>query len=91
MDLLEILSPEYSVCTAKGIVSGYTYHICSCFHGFARHADAVEALKGKPGHFLVRYSESQLKDGFFAFNINRSKYHISDQPVFSQQWCEGCH
>jgi hypothetical protein len=28
-------------------------------------------LKGKPGYFLIRYSESQLKDGFFAFNVNR--------------------
>ena len=42
-----------------------------CFHGFARHSDACEALKGKPGHFIIRFSESQLKDGFYAFNINR--------------------
>jgi len=41
------------------------------FHGFARHSDAVELLKGRPGYFLVRYSESQLKDGFFAFNVNK--------------------
>jgi len=44
----------------------------TCFHGFARHADAVEMLKGKSGHFIIRFSESQLKDGFFAFNVNRS-------------------
>ncbi len=53
---------------------------CSCcrccsslrfFHGFARHSNAVEELKGKPSYFLVRYSESQLKDGFFAFNVNK--------------------
>jgi len=41
------------------------------FHGFARHSDAVDLLKGNPGAFLVRYSESQLKDGFFAFNVNK--------------------
>mmetsp|Transcript_12477 Transcript_12477/g.17283 ORF Transcript_12477/g.17283 Transcript_12477/m.17283 type:complete len:649 (+) Transcript_12477:94-2040(+) len=41
------------------------------FHGFARHNDSLELLKGRPGYFLVRYSESQLKDGFFAFNVNK--------------------
>src|SRR5688572_19089965 len=44
---------------------------CRFFHGFARHSDAVELLKGKPGYYLIRYSESQLKDGFFAFNVNK--------------------
>jgi hypothetical protein len=43
------------------------------FHGFARHNEACELLKGKPGYFLFRYSESQLKDGFFAFNVNKGK------------------
>jgi len=47
------------------------------FHGFARHSDAVELLKGHPGYFLVRYSESQLKDGFFAFNVNKGN-HFKD-------------
>lgn len=41
------------------------------FHGFARHSDAVALLRRKPGGFLFRYSESQLKDGFFAFNVNK--------------------
>jgi len=41
------------------------------FHGFARHSDAVELLKGRPGYFLVRYSESQLREGYFAFNVNK--------------------
>jgi len=41
------------------------------FHGFARHSDAVNLLKGHPGCFLVRFSESQLKDGYFAFNVNK--------------------
>eukprot|EP01118_Nematostelium_gracile_P011439 TRINITY_DN4055_c0_g1_i1.p1 TRINITY_DN4055_c0_g1~~TRINITY_DN4055_c0_g1_i1.p1 ORF type:complete len:254 (+),score=50.32 TRINITY_DN4055_c0_g1_i1:382-1143(+) len=41
------------------------------FHGFLRHSEAVELLKGRPGAFLVRFSESQLKDGFFAFNVNK--------------------
>jgi len=31
----------------------------------------VDLLKGNPGSFLVRYSESQLKDAFFAFNVNK--------------------
>lgn len=41
------------------------------FHGFARHSDAVTLLTKKPGGFLFRYSESQLKDGYFAFNVNK--------------------
>eukprot|EP01119_Soliformovum_irregulare_P003156 TRINITY_DN1347_c0_g1_i1.p1 TRINITY_DN1347_c0_g1~~TRINITY_DN1347_c0_g1_i1.p1 ORF type:complete len:581 (-),score=129.20 TRINITY_DN1347_c0_g1_i1:20-1762(-) len=41
------------------------------FHGFARHTDAVDLLRRSPGSFLVRYSESQLKDGFFAFTVNK--------------------
>ena len=53
------------------LVNVFNIYRESCFHGFSRHSDSVELLKGKPGHFLVRYSESQLKDGFFAFNVNR--------------------
>lgn len=42
----------------------------SYFHGFCRGSEAAELLTGKqPGTFLFRYSESQLKDGFFAFNV----------------------
>ncbi|PRP89576.1 hypothetical protein PROFUN_00840 [Planoprotostelium fungivorum] len=41
------------------------------FHGFARHSDAVELLKGRPGYFLFRYSESQLRNGYYAFNVNK--------------------
>lgn len=52
------------------------YRFIRFFHGFARHSDAVELLKGKPGYFLVRYSESQLKDGFFAFNVNKGMYPL---------------
>lgn len=46
------------------------------FHGFARHSDAVELLKGRPGYFLVRYSESQLREGYFAFNVNKGPYIV---------------
>jgi len=49
----------------------------SFFHGFVRHSNAVDLLKGNPGAFLVRYSESQLKDGFFAFNVNKGN-HFKD-------------
>jgi len=41
------------------------------FHGFARFNDATRLLSGKPGAFLFRYSESQLKDGCFAFTVNK--------------------
>eukprot|EP01117_Protostelium_nocturnum_P008319 TRINITY_DN2971_c0_g1_i2.p1 TRINITY_DN2971_c0_g1~~TRINITY_DN2971_c0_g1_i2.p1 ORF type:complete len:637 (-),score=203.78 TRINITY_DN2971_c0_g1_i2:49-1959(-) len=62
------------------------------FHGFARHYDAAELLKDKPGYFLVRYSESQLKDGYFAFNVNKgNKYRDVIEnytlPYSSEQGC----
>jgi len=61
------------------------------FHGFARHNEACELLKGKPGHFLFRYSESQLKDGFFAFNVNKgneTRDLIENYSIRYQAECE---
>lgn len=42
-----------------------------CFHGYMTSADATEILKGKPGHFLIRYSESEFGMGNYAVTVNR--------------------
>eukprot|EP01117_Protostelium_nocturnum_P010508 TRINITY_DN3784_c0_g1_i2.p1 TRINITY_DN3784_c0_g1~~TRINITY_DN3784_c0_g1_i2.p1 ORF type:complete len:424 (+),score=92.00 TRINITY_DN3784_c0_g1_i2:1013-2284(+) len=64
----------------------------TCFHGFLRHYEACELLKGKPGHFLVRFSESQLQEGFYAFNVNKGNQHqdlVENYvlPYLSNQGC----
>lgn len=62
------------------------------FHGFARHSDAVELLKGHPGAYLARYSESQLKDGFFAFNLNKGNETRDQVENYSMRYHadQGC-
>lgn len=62
------------------------------FHGFARYEDAVNLLRGKPGYFLVRYSESQLKDGFFAFCVNKGNTYRDQIENYSLQFDadQGC-
>jgi len=43
------------------------------FHGFVTHGDTIDLLKDKPNHFMFRFSETQLKDGFYAFAVNKEK------------------
>eukprot|EP01119_Soliformovum_irregulare_P014223 TRINITY_DN3880_c1_g1_i7.p1 TRINITY_DN3880_c1_g1~~TRINITY_DN3880_c1_g1_i7.p1 ORF type:complete len:1123 (-),score=391.60 TRINITY_DN3880_c1_g1_i7:17-3385(-) len=50
----------------------YAMYKLPYFHGFISLGEATKLLNGRPGTFLLRYSQSRIEEGFFALNVNKA-------------------